>query len=246
MRFPIVLALVLSAGVARADDNTAPLYHVQQETFGCANPSYTRTLTNPQESRRNNRRWVRNAMNEGRCVTVTPRSPWKLVSLEGDVALMSYAGGSGPPGAYYLSVADVVDSDGQHPGGAPAAPQRAASNPAPAPAQPNNTSATALAPPPVNPSSNASGSYSDLPPLPPPAEAPQSSELTEISWILAVTGFIVLAAILVWHGRRLSRIERSQWNEDEGLLRVSAQLERDQAQYPGGGPGGYPAGGGGG
>ncbi len=253
MKAPIAFALlVLSAGIGHAQDNSAPLYHVERETFGCANPVYTRTLTNPQESRRASRSWVRRTMNEGRCVTITPRSPWKLVSLEGDVALMSYAGGSGPPGAYYLNVSQLVDGDGQHPGDTgsmPPAPGAASSPPA-LTSEPDMSSATALAPSsePNPPPQHYTDSqpYADLPPLPP---AQSSSDLTEISWILAATGFIVLAAILIWHTRRLNRIEQDRWAGENTRFRISvpaAHHEIERGQYPGGGPGGYPAGGAGG
>jgi hypothetical protein len=117
-----IILLALCAGHAAAQETPPVLYHVQNDTVGCANPSFTRLLTAAREARRKNPTWRRETMERGRCVAVTPRSPWKLVLLEGDVALMSHAGADGPPGAYYLRVAQVIDAEGHHPGETPAAP----------------------------------------------------------------------------------------------------------------------------
>lgn len=147
-------AFLGSAAHALADDAQATLYHVQENTFGCGDPSATRLLTDPSEPRKSNPAWMKTTISNGRCVTITPRSPWKLVTQDNGVALMEYAGTVGAPGSYYILASDLVDPVGQHPGDT--APAASAQPPAA-----NNTSApnaaeTALAPAPQDvPSSSA-------------------------------------------------------------------------------------------
>jgi hypothetical protein len=139
-------AFLGSAAHALADDAQATLYHVQENTFGCGDPSATRLLTDPNETRKSNPAWMKTTISNGRCVTITPRSPWKLVTQDNGVALMEYAGTVGAPGSYYILASELVDPVGQHPGDtAPAAsaPPPAANNTA-AP----NAAETALAPSP--------------------------------------------------------------------------------------------------
>jgi hypothetical protein len=131
------------AAHALADDAQATLYHVQENTFGCGDPGATRLLTDPNESRRSSPSWMKTTISNGRCVTITPRSPWKLVSQGGGIALMEYAGTVGAPGSYYILESDLVDPVGQHPGDTASAPAPAAS--AQPPAAPANSS-TAAAP----------------------------------------------------------------------------------------------------
>jgi len=119
-------------------------------------------LTNPQELRRSNPNWVKSVFTLGRCVSVTPQSVWKLDRREGDLALMAYAGTVGPPGSYYFSVADFVDSTGLHPGDAGAAPSASAANSSATDANGetgNRTFDTALAPD----SQSAGASYAPPP-----------------------------------------------------------------------------------
>ena len=142
----LLLAFALAApGMARADDT--PLYHVTEATVGCADAVSVRTLTNQNDVRRNNPAVYKSTFDAGRCVSVTPKSPWRFVSRDNDVAMMDYAGTVGPPGSYYFSVAQLVDANGNHPGDAAGATP-AAAPPAGAAATPANPSSseTALAP----------------------------------------------------------------------------------------------------
>lgn len=130
---------------AQADDTQATLYHVQESTFGCGDPGATRLLTDPNEPRRSNSAWMKTTIANGRCVTITPRSPWKLVTADNGVALMEYAGTVGAPGSYYVATSELVDPLGKHPGEvspAPIPPVQGANTPAPA----GGASETALAP----------------------------------------------------------------------------------------------------
>jgi len=142
----LLLAIALAVpGMARADD--APLYHVTEATAACADAVSVRTLTGPSDLRRNNPASYKSTFDAGRCVSVTPKSPWRFVSRDNDVAMMDYAGTVGPPGSYYFSVAQLVDANGNHPGDAAGATP-AAAPPAGAAATPANPSSseTALAP----------------------------------------------------------------------------------------------------
>jgi len=130
----VLLPILMQAapGMARADD--APLFHVTEATVACADETSVRTLTNPNEVRRNNQAWYKATFDSGRCVSVTPKSPWRFVSRDNDVVMMDYAGTVGPPGSYYFAVAQLVDANGNHPGdtSSPAAgnaPAAAAANP---------------------------------------------------------------------------------------------------------------------
>jgi hypothetical protein len=130
------------AAKALAQDSQPTLYHVLESTFGCGDPGATRMLTDPNETRRSNASWMRKTIANGRCVTITPRSPWKLVTQDNGVALMEYAGTVGAPGSYYIATNELVDAVGKHPGeGAP--------EPAPAPPQSNAPPNSSAAPPPA-------------------------------------------------------------------------------------------------
>jgi hypothetical protein len=141
------------ASKALAQDSQPSLYHVLESTYGCGDPGATRALTDPNEPRRSNASWMRKTIANGRCVTITPRSPWKLVTQDNGVALMEYAGTVGAPGSYYIATSELVDAVGRHPGeGAPEQPPAqpqpnapANSNAAQPPAS-GTTSETALAP----------------------------------------------------------------------------------------------------
>jgi hypothetical protein len=144
--FFVVLAVTLPmfsglATKALAQDSQPTLYHVLESTFGCGDPGVTRLLTDPNEPRRSSASWMRKTIASGRCVTITPRSPWKLVTQDNGVALMEYAGTVGAPGSYYIATNELVDAVGRHPGeGAPES--------APAPQQ-SNAPANSAAPPPA-------------------------------------------------------------------------------------------------
>jgi hypothetical protein len=108
----MLAALSLTAGVARAND--APmLYHVSDVTYGCADPYATRVLTNPE---RPSAATIKSTIAQGRCVSITPKSPWRFISRDNDLALMEYAGDIGQPGSYYMRADQLVGPNGGHPG----------------------------------------------------------------------------------------------------------------------------------
>ncbi len=144
-----------SAPYAQADDPQATLYHVQENTFGCGDPSATRLLTDPNEPRKSNPAWMKTTISNGRCVTITPRSPWKLVTQDNGVALMEYAGTVGAPGSYYILASELVDPVGQHPGDTASAPGTQPAAPAGNSAAAPNAAETALAPSPQDVPSSA-------------------------------------------------------------------------------------------
>jgi hypothetical protein len=178
----LLLVFALAApGMARADD--APLYHVTEATTACADAVSVRTLTNQNDVRRNNPAVYKSTFDAGRCVSVTPKSPWRFVSRDNDVAMMDYAGTVGPPGSYYFSVAQLVDANGNHPGDTPAA----SAGTAPAAAGPPASSETALAPnaPPATSSASTNGSA-------PPMWGVTNVLLLAVALLLAgICGFLV-------------------------------------------------------
>jgi hypothetical protein len=138
---PAAVFIIIAPCASMAE--TAPvLYHTTADTFGCSEPGATRALTDPTESRRANPAWFKSVFNDGHCVSITPKSPWRLVSRSGDVALMDYAGTIGPPGTYYLRVDQLVDGTGAQPSDAPS-PQSETST---TPAAIDTSSPTALTP----------------------------------------------------------------------------------------------------
>jgi hypothetical protein len=147
-RFAAALLLPILAqaapGMARADD--APLFHVTEATVACADETSVRTLTDPNEARRRSQTSYKATFDSGRCVSVTPKSPWRFVSRDNDVVMMDYAGTVGPPGSYYFSAAQLVDPNGNHPGETPSAAAPAANGNAPAAASNPSSAETALAP----------------------------------------------------------------------------------------------------
>jgi hypothetical protein len=108
----MLAALSLTAGIARANDAT-PLYHVGDTTYGCADPYATRVLTNPD---RPDAATIKSTIARGRCVSITPKSPWRFISRDNDVALMEYAGDTGQPGSYYMRADQLIGPNGGHPG----------------------------------------------------------------------------------------------------------------------------------
>ena len=135
-----IAMLGLQAGVAQAQTDFGTLYHALTTTYGCEAPEALRSLVNPREPRRANPAWVKDIYAKGHCVTITQISPWKVLSHEGELAYVSYAGTVGPAGSYYVVGSVFVDPLGRHPGDAVA-------DSAPAAAPANPSSATALAPP---------------------------------------------------------------------------------------------------
>jgi hypothetical protein len=116
----ILLALV--AGTCRAQNTAANYFHVVKTTFGCGNPEATHVLANPDEPQRLDAGWMRSVIAAGDCVTITPRSRWRFLWREGDLAVMAYAGTIGRPGSYYVKATDLTDSNGNHPGEATPGP----------------------------------------------------------------------------------------------------------------------------
>jgi hypothetical protein len=182
----LLLILAQAApGAARADD--APLFHVTEATVACADETSVRNLTNQDEVRRNSQTWYKATFDSGRCVSVTPKSPWRFVSRDNDVVMMDYAGTVGPPGSYYFNAAQLVDPNGNHPGDT-------AANNAPSATTANPSSAeTALAP-------NAQ-------PVP-PASADNAAQPTwGVTNVLLLTVALLLAAIVGFlAGRRGPRV----------------------------------------
>jgi hypothetical protein len=141
-----LVALAATAGAARADDATT-LFHVSDVTFGCADPYATRVLTNPDQ--RPTGATIKTTFTRGRCVSITPKSPWRFISRDDDVVLMEYAGDIGQPGSYYMRADQLVGPNGGHPGDLQPPPTGAAAGPAPAAAA-SETALAPNAPPPAN------------------------------------------------------------------------------------------------
>jgi hypothetical protein len=151
LAYPVAaLLLLIGLGVSvpgKADD--APLFHVKEATVACADAISVRNLTNPSEPRRSDAAWYKSTFESGRCVSVTPKSPWRFVSRENDVAMMDYAGTVGPPGSYYFLVAQLADPAGNHPGDTQGVPTAGAVPAGPAAATSNETALAPNAPPPA-------------------------------------------------------------------------------------------------
>jgi hypothetical protein len=179
-------------GLARADD--APLFHVTEATVACADETSVRNLTNQNEVRRNSQTWYKATFDSGRCVSVTPKSPWRFVSRDNDVVMMDYAGTVGPPGSYYFNAEQLVDSNGNHPGDTPAAPAAGDTSSA-ATANPSSAE-TALAP-------NAQPAS----PAPPVAGDTTAQPTWGVTNVLLLTVALLLAAIVGFLvGRRGPRV----------------------------------------
>ena len=119
-RMSAVAACLIAAGVQA--QTTPGLFHVSHDTYACQNPRATLALTNPAEPRRTDPGWVAYVVNDGHCAPVTPRSPWNLVSRDGELAYISYAGTTGLPGSFYFKNTDLVQL--------PCSPQVSRLNPA--------------------------------------------------------------------------------------------------------------------
>ena len=188
--FLLLILALAPPGRARADDT--PLYHVTEATVACADETSVRSLTNPNEVRRNNQTWYKSTFDAGRCVSVTPKSPWRFVSRDNDVVMMDYAGTVGPPGSYYFNAAQLVDPNGNHPGDTSSAPAAGNSPPAGVTATPSSAE-TALAP-------NAQAT--------PPAPTDTGAQPTwGVTNVLLLTVALLLAAVVGFLvGRRGPRV----------------------------------------
>jgi hypothetical protein len=109
VRIACGLAIVTACVGAASAQPAQPLYRVTRDTYGCANPRATAALTNPQEPRRGDPGWVNFVITDGHCAPITPRSQWRLVFREGNLAYMTYAGTTGLPGSFYLSSDELVE-----------------------------------------------------------------------------------------------------------------------------------------
>jgi hypothetical protein len=197
-------AISVTAGAATAQDAPSMLYHVTQGTFGCVAPDATRALTDPATAPQPDTPEFKTAFDVGHCVTITPRSPWKFVSRDGDVALMSYAGTVGAAGSFYMKIDLLVDPLGNHPNGEPDAPPAAApTQPVPAAPAPDRSSATALAPQPDAGATDA-------------APAPRS----RAGWL----GFILVLAALAGGGLLAWRLYLGRRNTAYNLRLPAAVL----------------------
>ena len=124
------------------------LFHVTHDTYGCVNPLATLAITNPDDPRQRDPGWVAFVIADGHCAPITPRSPWRVESVQGDLAYMTYAGTTGLPGSFYLRLSDLVELT---------PPPDSAPTPSPAPQLPAaiNQPMTTYTPPPVNPALGA-------------------------------------------------------------------------------------------
>jgi hypothetical protein len=206
-------AVTVAVGSARAEDAPPTVYHVTQTTFGCVDPAATRALTDPVETRGADTPWFKSVFDDGHCVTITPRSPWKLLSVDGDVALMSYAGTIGQPGTYNLRVDLLVNPLGNHPAETPPepAPQAVAPPtevaPLPAAAPPPIAEAQPPGPKAPTPLAHDPSSATALAPQP-DATAPSGAATSSaarwtwgwLGWVLV--GLAILAGGLLFALRR--------------------------------------------
>lgn len=198
------VVLGLQAGLAKAQTDSGTLYHALTTTYGCEAPEALRSLVNPRESRRSNPAWVKDIYARGHCVTITQVSPWKVLSHEGDLAYVSYAGTVGPAGSYYVVGSVFVDPLGRHPGDV-------VGDAAPATAMPANpSSATALAPPSDN--SMAIG-------------ATETGSSSWLIWLPAILIVIGIAGLLTWvaleRRKRVSTVQQSA-----ALALATAEIEK--------------------
>jgi hypothetical protein len=85
------------------------LFHVAHDTYGCVSPRATSAITNTADPRHSDPGWVRFVTTDGGCAPITPRSQWRLVFRQGDLAYVTYAGTTGLPGSYYLRADELVE-----------------------------------------------------------------------------------------------------------------------------------------
>ncbi len=101
-----VLSATLAAGAQQADQR---FFHVTHDTYGCTNPRATLAITNHDDPRQRDPGWVAFVIADGHCAPITPRSPWRVVSMQGELAYMTYAGATGLPGSFYLRTSDLAE-----------------------------------------------------------------------------------------------------------------------------------------
>jgi hypothetical protein len=189
----MLATLSLTAGAARANDGMT-LYHVSDATYGCADPYATRALTNPD---RPGAATIKSTIAQGRCVSITPKSPWRFISRDNDVALMEYAGDTGQPGSYYMRADQLVGPNGGHPGEVQPPSLSAAPN---GPPLTNLASETALAP------ENQSGLHGG--PTLYPSAAPEARPMWGVSEILLL---VIALGLAVAGGYVLGRRSTRGW-----------------------------------
>ena len=134
------LLALLVVGATHAQPADQRLFHVLRDTYGCSNPRATLALTNRSDPRLQDPGWVAFVVADGHCAPITPRSPWRLLSLSGELSFMAYAGTTGLPGSFYLRTAELVELPP-----APGAPPAVSSQPVTEPASPPPPRGTAPA-----------------------------------------------------------------------------------------------------
>jgi hypothetical protein len=107
----LVVALIVVGGAARADT----LFHVRAVTVACAAPAFVHEVLDDPHTHSNDPTWLRSSLAAGRCVTITPRSRWRVLSRQGDLAFMAYVGTVGAPGSYYFLAKVLFDDNGANP-----------------------------------------------------------------------------------------------------------------------------------
>lgn len=105
-----VIAISVSVPGAASGQPTPQLYRVKQDTYGCANPRATRALANREDPRQTDPNWVAFVVNDGHCEAITPRSQWRLVFKDGDLAFLTYAGTTAAPGSFYVRVDELAQA----------------------------------------------------------------------------------------------------------------------------------------
>ena len=102
-----VIAISVSVPVVANGQPAPQLYQVKHDTYGCANPRATRVLANREDPRQTDPNWVAFVVDDGHCVAITPRSQWRLVFKDGDLAFLTYAGTTAAPGSFYVRVDEL-------------------------------------------------------------------------------------------------------------------------------------------
>jgi len=141
-----LIAISVSATNVAVGQPGPQLFRVRHNTYGCANPRATRVLTNREDPRQADPDWVAFVVDDGHCVAITPRSQWRLVFRDGDLAFMTYAGNTAAPGSFYVRLDElsgpiqsaIAEPDAAAPPATPVEPIRPAITAVPlvAPVQP--------------------------------------------------------------------------------------------------------------
>ena len=101
-----ILPATVPANAQQADQRH---FHVTHDTYGCTNPRAALAITNHDDPRQQDPGWVAFVIADGHCAPITPRSPWRVVSMQGELAYMTYAGTTGLPGSFYLRASDLAE-----------------------------------------------------------------------------------------------------------------------------------------